>query len=477
MGFVYFGLLLVMFLAGCICAGYRKTLIRSLDKKEHPVKCFYPLAAKLTDRFRKPGKTQKRVKTEGLLKSLYVKEHVEEELYVYQIRKTALILTVLFAALLFASVLSLVQTGAEALTTLERNAPGEGTRDYELQVEYEGKEEELLLPLEEEKLSREELLKKMDESLEAVKKEMLGENERTDAVNRPLSFPSRIGSFQILWEVSDSGLIGYNGEIRTQLKKEEKKLVNLTATLSKDEVSKTYSIPVVLTAPEESEKEALEKEIRENVEESNDAYEKEVQLPESLNGNRVTFRKKNSQDPNVLLLLCFLAVIAVFFFYDRGLEEKLKKRKEEMMTDFPEIVSKLNLLYEAGSSIRMAFERIVADQEKKKELPYAYREMKLAIEKIRSGVSEREAYAQFGKRCGLHSFVKLGNLLEQNLSKGTKGMKVLLSQEVADAFEERKRLARKKGEEAGTKMLVPMILMMVIVVVIVALPALMSIQL
>ena len=42
--------------------------------------------------FRKPGKTQKRVKTEGLLKSLYVKEHVEEELYVYQIRKTALII-------------------------------------------------------------------------------------------------------------------------------------------------------------------------------------------------------------------------------------------------------------------------------------------------------------------------------------------------------------------------------------------------
>ena len=474
MGFVCFGLLLALLIAGCVCAGYRKTLIRRLDKKEHPVKCFYPLAAKLTDRFRKHGKTQKRVKTEGLLKSLYVKENVEEELYVYQIRKTALILTVFCATLLFASILSVVQTGREALTSLERNAPGGGVQNYELQVEYEGREEELDLPVEEEKLSREEILKKMDESLDAVVKEMLGENERTDAVSRPLSFPSRFGSFQVLWEIGDSGLIGYNGEIRAQLKKEETKLVNLTATLSKEEIRKTYSIPVVLNAPEESEKEALEKEIKTKVEESNDAYKKEVQLPASLNGKSVTFRKKNAQDPKALLLLSFLAVIAVFFFYDRGLEEKLKKRKEEMMTDFPEIVSKLNLLYEAGSSIRMAFERIVADQEKKKELPYAYREMKLALEKIRSGVSEREAYAQFGKRCGLHSFVKLGNLLEQNLSKGTKGMKVLLSQEVADAFEERKRLARKKE---GTKMLIPMILMMVVVVVIVALPALMSIQL
>ena len=33
---------------------------------------------------------------------------------------------------------------------------------------------------------------------------------------------------------------------------------------------------------------------------------------------------------------------------------------------------------------------------------------------------------QFGRRCGLYPYIKLGNLLEQNLSKGTKGMKELL---------------------------------------------------
>ena len=55
-------------------------------------------------------------------------------------------------------------------------------------------------------------------------------------------------------------------------------------------------------------------------------------------------------------------------------------------------------------------------------------------------------------------------------------MKLLLKQEAEDAFEERKRIARKKGEEAGTKMLVPMVLMMVVVIVIVTVPALMSIN-
>ena len=98
------------------------------------------------------------------------------------------------------------------------------------------------------------------------------------------------------------------------------------------------------------------------------------------------------------------------------------------------------------------------------------------LEKIKSGVSEREAYAQFGQRCGLYPYIKLGNILEQNLSKGTKGMKLLLKQETVDAFEERKRIARKRGEEAGTKMLVPMILMMLVVVVIIAVPALMTVR-
>ena len=154
----------------------------------------------------------------------------------------------------------------------------------------------------------------------------------------------------------------------------------------------------------------------------------------------------------------------------------MKKRKEQMMIDFSEIVSKLSLMYEAGSSILKAWEKIVADREETGNVRFAYQEMKLALEKIRSGERERDAYSEFGKRCGLHSYMKLGNILEQNLSKGTKGMKLLLKQEAEDAFEERKRIARKKGEEAGTKMLVPMVLMMVVVIVIVTVPALMSIN-
>ena len=50
----------------------------------------------------------------------------------------------------------------------------------------------------------------------------------------------------------------------------------------------------------------------------------------------------------------------------------------------------------------------------------------------------------------------------------------MLDDDVADAFEERKNLAKKQGEEAGTKLLLPMFMLLAIVMVIVVVPAFMS---
>lgn len=102
---------------------------------------------------------------------------------------------------------------------------------------------------------------------------------------------------------------------------------------------------------------------------------------------------------------------------------------------------------------------------------YAYEEMKYARQKMKNGYSECQAYLDYGKRCGIHSYIKFGNLLEQNIRKGTKGLSEILESEVNDAYEERKALARKKGEEAGTKLLLPMGIMLVISMAIIIIPA------
>lgn len=104
----------------------------------------------------------------------------------------------------------------------------------------------------------------------------------------------------------------------------------------------------------------------------------------------------------------------------------------------------------------------------------AYEELARACSQIKSGTPESRAYEEFGRRCGLPSYLKLSGLLEQNRKTGGKNLRHLLKLEVADAFEQRKNLARRQGEEASAKLLLPLFMMLGIVMVIVAVPAFLS---
>ena len=86
------------------------------------------------------------------------------------------------------------------------------------------------------------------------------------------------------------------------------------------------------------------------------------------------------------------------------------------------------------------------------------------------------AYERFGERCQISGYRKLGNTLSRNLQKGNQGLLELLETQVDEAFEERKNVARKCGEEAGTKLLFPMMLMLGIVMVILLVPAMLAFQ-
>ena len=81
------------------------------------------------------------------------------------------------------------------------------------------------------------------------------------------------------------------------------------------------------------------------------------------------------------------------------------------------------------------------------------------------------AYERFGRRCRIPSYNKLAAMLSQNMRKGAANLPLLLKEEAADAFEERKHSARKQGEKAGTKLLVPMMMLLGMTMVIIMVPA------
>lgn len=128
------------------------------------------------------------------------------------------------------------------------------------------------------------------------------------------------------------------------------------------------------------------------------------------------------------------------------------------------MVEKFVLLINAGLPVKNAWIRVAETRKTKNDkVDYLTEEMLLTKNQMDNGISEEKAYEMFGRRIGILTYMKFSTLLVQNLKKGTANLINILEYESADIFNERKENAKILGEEASTKLLVPMVLMMAII--------------
>ena len=173
----------------------------------------------------------------------------------------------------------------------------------------------------------------------------------------------------------------------------------------------------------------------------------------------------------VFLFGSIASFIVIPFLMDNGLSDKLEKRRLALQMEFPDFISKLTLLVNAGMTISKAWEKIVTDN--KKDTPL-YREMALALGDIRAGKPESVAYEEFGRRCRVKEIVKFVSVIALNLKKGGSDVVPVLQVQAVECWEMRKNAARRLGEEAATKILIPLMIMFVGIIIIVLTPALLS---
>ena len=155
-----------------------------------------------------------------------------------------------------------------------------------------------------------------------------------------------------------------------------------------------------------------------------------------------------------------------------------KKRSEELTLDYPVFVHKVVLLLGSGMTCKSAWFRIISDYNKKLEKggkrQYLYEEMIVAANEMNQGITEIQAYENFGRRCGLGPYLKFCSILIQSVKTGARGMGRMLADAGDEAALLRLESAKRMGEEAGTKLLFPMVALLGIVMVIVMVPAFMS---
>jgi tight adherence protein C len=173
------------------------------------------------------------------------------------------------------------------------------------------------------------------------------------------------------------------------------------------------------------------------------------------------------------IIFCVLMIGSVFFLPDSILDGNIKKRKLEIMLDFPDFIVKLTLLINAGMTVPSAWEKVSRDLGGTRALG---RELEIAGLEIKSGKSAYKAYEDFAKRCRTQEVTRVVSVLLQNIKKGNAELVSVLRIHANECWEMRKNAAKKLGEEASSKMLLPMFLMFAAILMIVITPAILAMQ-
>ncbi len=282
-------------------------------------------------------------------------------------------------------------------------------------------------------------------------------------VDRDLLLVSSLGDegITVSWMTGNPSVIDWDGKICRDVTPAGSD-VRLTAELSLDGYTRELTIDVTVYPRNLTPAEKLRDEVERAVDAENasSAGDEKLLLPGEIDGRPVSWSVPASSTQN------------------RGIE--LDKKRQQLMCDYPNVISYLVLLLNAGMSMRMAFARLASDYRQSiargGQVKLGYEVIATASAEMEKGVSEIDAYMHIGRDTPEIRYKTFSTLLVQNLRKGSRELTGILEREAAEAFEERKKQARILGEQAGTKLMFPMLLMLGVVLVILMVPAYLSFQ-
>ncbi|HBA50338.1 MAG TPA: hypothetical protein DCZ91_21600 [Lachnospiraceae bacterium] len=397
----------------------------------------------------------------------------------YYVKKASICMAVIFAGTLFGAA---AKFSAESGIVLQeggiivRDSYDKESREIGLALDYGEKQMDFKVEVEPLMLSGEEAETLLDEFVDRLPQYMAGKNESLQKVISDLSLAEKYDGFpvSVIWESNKPGLLSSDGQVFSVEEPEE---VTLTAYVSYGTSSRVKEFQVMLVPPELSEEELAYRELEELLTQSQgeSVRQEEWRLPEEWRGESIAWRQVVEDNSLLLWAAAIAASVMVFFFLDKDLHGQLVERQKRLHREYAEIVHKLVLYVGAGMTIRGTFQKLAGDYEAKcreggKSSP-AYEEILYTCRELHSGVSEGLAYEHFGRRAGLQEYIRLSTLLTQNLKRGNSTLLERLREEAEKSAEERLQQSKKLGEEAGTKLLVPMVLMLAVVMAVIMIPA------
>lgn len=170
----------------------------------------------------------------------------------------------------------------------------------------------------------------------------------------------------------------------------------------------------------------------------------------------------------ISMALLLIAVVLCYLPFDE-LKEKTDKRQADISSQFPNVISKMALLVNSGMEVARAWELV-----SEKGRGVLYTEMRKVIDEMNNNISPHIVYTNFMNNCSNKYTTKLATSILQNLSKGNSEIGTVFTQLADESWAEKKHNAKRLGELAQGKLMVPTLLMFAGIMALVMVPIAMN---
>lgn len=455
--------------------------IRGLDKRDHPLKMIYPICLKVYGLIDRIGATDIFGNTDTI-ERLSVNEDSGQIKLAYACKTLANVFLILALALLLTILLMIKETQNHVMYDgmLERAQTGYGVTDYNLTVtdSQTGEKANVTVHVSEQRCSDDELDRMFEEAFQTLTELVFQDGDNSDCVMGNLKLIDSIPGTSIVvsWPQMDFNYIFSDGTIRHEVI-DEPVVTSLVVRLEYFDDIRLYSFPIKIMPTNVFKEQSFEEklEVLLTGEDKSSGNSRWYTLPKQVDDEPVYWSEKRNENIRWVPIIGILAAFAVIPGAKEELKKKDRQRTTQMINDYPELISKFELLIGAGMTCRGSWEKICKDYTQSLQNTgtkrYAYEEMLRSQRELNLGMAEAHVYEEFGRRSGVQAYQRLGTLLANNLKRGSRDIINMLKRESQEAFAERKSDVQMRVEEAGTKLLFPMLGMLCLVIAIVVVPA------
>ena len=210
-----------------------------------------------------------------------------------------------------------------------------------------------------------------------------------------------------------------------------------------------------------------------------DSSKKRVELPERLeSGERISWSVEKAPQSNTPAIIIIMLAVSAIIYKERfsSIRKRERENREEVLRQLPGFINRLVLLLNAGLVINNAFYKAVEESiaSRESDSNYFYKNLKGIYESMRTAnASMSKELRDFAVRSGVRELMRISNIIDDNISKGTE-LTHKLQREAELLWEERKKRCEEMGRMAETKLTLPLILFLMALIIITIAPALLE---